>query len=94
MNITAFILATTEKHKIIPTILSRCQIFDFKRIGVIDIKNYLYKIAEGEKVEAEDDALHIIAQKAENKNETGGLSGKPVKDRSTAVIRFLAENSG
>jgi len=60
-----FILATTEKHKIIPTILSRCQIFDFKRIGVIDIKNYLYRIAEGEKVEAEDDALHIIAQKAD-----------------------------
>jgi len=59
-----FILATTEKHKIIPTILSRCQIFDFKRIGVLDIKNYLYKIAEGEKVEAEDDALHVIAQKA------------------------------
>ncbi len=60
-----FILATTEKHKIIPTILSRCQIFDFKRIGVLDIKNYLYKIAEGEKVEAEDDALHVIAQKAD-----------------------------
>ena len=60
-----FILATTEKHKIIPTILSRCQIFDFKRIGVLDIKNYLFKIAAGEKVEAEDDALHIIAQKAD-----------------------------
>ncbi len=60
-----FILATTEKHKIIPTILSRCQIFDFRRIGVQDIKQYLYKIAEGEKVEAEDDALHIIAQKAD-----------------------------
>jgi DNA polymerase-3 subunit gamma/tau len=60
-----FILATTEKHKIIPTILSRCQIFDFKRIGVIDIKNYLYKIAKKEKVEVEDDALHIIAQKAD-----------------------------
>ena len=60
-----FILATTEKHKIIPTILSRCQIFDFKRIGVLDIKNYLHKIAEGEKVDAEDDALHIIAQKAD-----------------------------
>ena len=54
-----------EKHKIIPTILSRCQIFDFRRIGVQDIKQYLYKIAEGEKVEAEDDALHIIAQKAD-----------------------------
>jgi DNA polymerase-3 subunit gamma/tau len=60
-----FILATTEKHKIIPTILSRCQIFDFKRIGVIDIKNYLKKIATEEKINAEDDALHIIAQKAD-----------------------------
>jgi len=60
-----FILATTEKHKIIPTILSRCQIFDFKRIGVLDIKNYLKKIAKGENVDADDDALHIIAQKAD-----------------------------
>ena len=60
-----FILATTEKHKIIPTILSRCQIFDFKRIGVLDIKNYLQKIAKVENVTAEDDALHIIAQKAD-----------------------------
>ena len=60
-----FILATTEKHKIIPTILSRCQIFDFKRIGVKDIKEYLHKIAKHEKVNAEDDALHIIAQKAD-----------------------------
>ncbi len=60
-----FILATTEKHKIIPTILSRCQIFDFKRIGVIDIKNYLKKIAKDENVNADDDALHIIAQKAD-----------------------------
>ncbi|MCF6212821.1 MAG: DNA polymerase III subunit gamma/tau [Flavobacteriaceae bacterium] len=60
-----FILATTEKHKIIPTILSRCQIFDFKRIGVLDIKNYLKKIAEKEHIDAEDDALHIIAQKAD-----------------------------
>jgi DNA polymerase-3 subunit gamma/tau len=60
-----FILATTEKHKIIPTILSRCQIFDFKRISVIDIKNYLHKIAKDEKVIADDDALHIIAQKAD-----------------------------
>ena len=60
-----FILATTEKHKIIPTILSRCQIFDFKRIGVLDAKNYLKKIAAQEKITAEDDALHIIAQKAD-----------------------------
>ncbi|GAA4324586.1 hypothetical protein GCM10023115_54000 [Pontixanthobacter gangjinensis] len=60
-----FILATTEKHKIIPTILSRCQIFDFKRITVTDAKNYLAYIAEQEGVNAEDDALHIIAQKAD-----------------------------
>ena len=60
-----FILATTEKHKIIPTILSRCQIFDFKRINVLDAKNYLKKIAEQEAIDADDDALHIIAQKAD-----------------------------
>ena len=60
-----FILATTEKHKIIPTILSRCQIFDFKRITVKDAKDYLKYIAEEQDVEAEDDALHIIAQKAD-----------------------------
>ncbi|MCX2839290.1 DNA polymerase III subunit gamma/tau [Salinimicrobium sp. MT39] len=60
-----FILATTEKHKIIPTILSRCQIFDFKRITVKDAKEYLGYIAEQEGVEADDDALHIIAQKAD-----------------------------
>ena len=60
-----FILATTEKHKIIPTILSRCQIFDFKRIGVLDIKEYLHKIAKEENIKADDDALHIIAQKAD-----------------------------
>ena len=60
-----FILATTEKHKIIPTILSRCQIFDFKRITVTDAKNYLKIISEGQGITAEDDALHIIAQKAD-----------------------------
>ncbi len=60
-----FILATTEKHKIIPTILSRCKIFDFKRIGVLDAKNYLKIICEKEGITAEDDALHIIAQKAD-----------------------------
>ena len=60
-----FILATTEKHKIIPTILSRCQIFDFKRITVRDAKEYLKYIAQEQGVEAEDDALHIIAQKAD-----------------------------
>ena len=60
-----FILATTEKHKIIPTILSRCQIFDFKRITVKDSKQYLKYIAKEQGITAEDDALHIIAQKAD-----------------------------
>jgi len=60
-----FILATTEKHKIIPTILSRCQIFDFKRITVKDTANYLAYIAKEQGIIAEDDALHIIAQKAD-----------------------------
>lgn len=60
-----FILATTEKHKIIPTILSRCQIFDFSRITIDDIAKQLAMIASKENVEAEEDALHIIAQKAD-----------------------------
>jgi DNA polymerase-3 subunit gamma/tau len=60
-----FILATTEKHKIIPTILSRCQIFDFNRIQVKDIVSHLEKIAENEGVEFELDALNIIALKAD-----------------------------
>lgn len=60
-----FILATTEKHKIIPTILSRCQIFDFNRIKTEDMVKHLMMIAAKEKIEAEEDALHIIAQKAD-----------------------------
>jgi DNA polymerase-3 subunit gamma/tau len=60
-----FILATTEKHKIIPTILSRCQIFDFNRIQIEDIANHLAFIAGSENITAEKDALHIIAQKAD-----------------------------
>ena len=60
-----FILATTEKHKIIPTILSRCQIFDFKRITVKDAKEHLAEVASSQGVSYEDDALHIIAQKAD-----------------------------
>ncbi|MET0570750.1 MAG: DNA polymerase III subunit gamma/tau, partial [Pedobacter agri] len=63
-----FILATTEKHKILPTILSRCQIFDFNRIQVEDIANHLTKIAQRENIAFESDGLHIIAQKAD-----GGL---------------------
>ena len=64
-NHAIFILATTEKHKIIPTILSRCQIFDFRRITVKDTKNHLVKVAKSEGIVADDDALHIIAQKAD-----------------------------
>ena len=60
-----FILATTEKHKIIPTILSRCQIYDFKRITIEDIQEHLKKIAEKESIAYEDDALYLIAQKAD-----------------------------
>lgn len=60
-----FILATTEKHKVIPTILSRCQIFDFNRIEISDITWQLDKIAKKEEIEVEQEALHLIAQKAD-----------------------------
>jgi len=60
-----FILATTEKHKIIPTILSRCQIFDFKRVGVNDIAGHLLFVAKSEGVTADSEALHLIAQKSD-----------------------------
>ena len=63
-----FILATTEKHKILPTILSRCQVFDFRRISLTDIVKHLQSIAEREGILAEPQALHVIAQKAD-----GGL---------------------
>ncbi len=60
-----FILATTEKHKVIPTILSRCQIYDFNRIEITDMTKQLSKIASNEGMEVEEDALHLIAQKAD-----------------------------
>ena len=60
-----FILATTEKHKILPTILSRCQIFDFKRITINDTVEHLQEICEKESITAEKAALHVIAQKSE-----------------------------
>lgn len=63
-----FILATTEKHKILPTILSRCQVFDFRRIMISDISRHLADIAKKEGIEADPQALHVIAQKAD-----GGL---------------------
>ena len=60
-----FILATTEKHKVIPTILSRCQIYDFKKISTDDIKVYLEKIAHTEKISFEEEALYLIAKKSD-----------------------------
>ena len=60
-----FILATTEKHKILPTILSRCQIYDFHRIEIDDISNHLEYVAKSEGIEIEPEALNIIAQKAD-----------------------------
>lgn len=63
-----FILATTEKHKIIPTILSRCQVYDFHRISQNDMANHLKTIADKEEITYEEDALHVIAEKAD-----GGL---------------------
>ncbi len=60
-----FILATTEKHKILPTILSRCQIFDFKRITIHDTIEHLQEICQKENIEAQKEALQIIAQKSE-----------------------------
>lgn len=67
-NYAIFILATTEKHKILPTILSRCQVFDFRRIQLADITKHLASIAVKEGIDAEPRALHVIAQKAD-----GGL---------------------
>ena len=60
-----FILATTEKHKIIPTILSRCQVYDFHRISIADMVQHLQQIAEKESVKIELEALHVIAEKAD-----------------------------
>lgn len=60
-----FILATTEKHKILPTILSRCQIYDFSRINIADMVEHLANVARKEGIEAEPEALNVIAQKAD-----------------------------
>lgn len=60
-----FILATTEKHKILPTILSRCQIYDFERMTVAEIVGYLKHVAQQENIKAEEAALNVIAQKAD-----------------------------
>lgn len=84
-----FILATTEKHKIIPTILSRCQIFDFNRIRIDEIVNRLLYVARNEGINAEEEALHIIGQKADGAmrdalsifDQIVSLSGKMIKYR-------------
>jgi len=60
-----FILATTEKQKILPTILSRCQIYDFNRIGIADIVEHLHMVAASEGIQAESEALNVIARKAD-----------------------------
>ena len=60
-----FVLATTEKNKIIPTILSRCQIFDFKRVSVKDISDYLDFVAKSENIDSETSAINVIAQKSD-----------------------------
>ena len=79
-----FILATTEKHKIIPTILSRCQIFDFNRIQVADIAGHLQGICEAENIPFEPQGLHVIAQKAD-----GGM-----RDALSMFDRILAFSGG
>jgi len=80
-----FILATTEKHKIIPTILSRCQIFDFNRIQQNDISGHLHSIALKEKIEAEEEALQLIAQKAD-----GGL--RDALSMFDLIVTFSSDN--
>lgn len=64
-NYAIFILATTEKHKVIPTILSRCQIFDFKKISFANIKNFLIKISTKEEVKYDNEALSLVAKKSD-----------------------------
>jgi DNA polymerase III subunit gamma/tau len=81
-----FILATTEKHKILPTILSRCQNFDFNRIKVIDMATHLGKIALNEGVKAEEEALELIAQKAD-----GGL--RDALSMFDLLVTFSADNT-
>lgn len=79
-----FILATTEKHKILPTILSRCQVFDFKRIPVETIVNHLREICEKENISFDEDTLHIIAQKSD-----GGM-----RDALSLLDRLVSFGAG
>jgi DNA polymerase-3 subunit gamma/tau len=84
-NYAIFILATTEKHKILPTILSRCQIFDFNRIRVEDMAGHLANIAQKESITYEADGLHIISQKAD-----GGL--RDALSMFDQIVSFSAGN--
>jgi len=84
-NYAIFILATTEKHKILPTILSRCQIFDFNRIRVEDIAKHLAEIANKEGIAYDDDGLHLIAQKAD-----GGL--RDALSMFDQIVSFSSKN--
>ncbi|SDM42586.1 DNA polymerase-3 subunit gamma/tau [Daejeonella rubra] len=84
-NYAIFILATTEKHKILPTILSRCQIFDFNRIRVEDIAKHLAEIANKEEIAYDEDGLHLIAQKAD-----GGL--RDALSMFDQIVSFSSKN--
>ena len=84
-NYAIFILATTEKHKILPTILSRCQIFDFNRIRVEDIAKHLAEIAHKEGIAYDEDGLHLIAQKAD-----GGL--RDALSMFDQIVSFSSKN--
>ncbi len=84
-NYAIFILATTEKHKILPTILSRCQIFDFNRIRVEDIAKHLAEIALKEGIAYDEDGLHLIAQKAD-----GGL--RDALSMFDQIVSFSSKN--
>lgn len=84
-NYAIFILATTEKHKILPTILSRCQIFDFNRIRVEDIAVHLAEIAQKEGIAYDEDGLHLIAQKAD-----GGL--RDALSMFDQIVSFSSKN--
>ena len=84
-NYAIFILATTEMHKILPTILSRCQIFDFNRIRVEDIAKHLAEIANKEGIAYDEDGLHLIAQKAD-----GGL--RDALSMFDQIVSFSSKN--
>lgn len=84
-NYAIFILATTEKHKILPTILSRCQIFDFNRIRVEDMAIHLAEIAQKEGIAYDEDGLHLIAQKAD-----GGL--RDALSMFDQIVSFSSKN--